>query len=115
MAHSHLRQVAKFVASINLHISPPPNLEHYQKAIMFKPYSCGEHLDTEVEINRTGGYMTAHVFRLAQTDLNLWQSLPDQSRETEKLADTAISGFCHKDQVLCLSYSICPSPSLFWL
>lgn len=76
MAHSHLRQVAKSVASINLHISPP-NLDCYQKAIMFKPYSWGEHLDTEVEINRTGGYVIAHVFRLAQADLNLWQPLLD--------------------------------------
>lgn len=44
---------------------------------MFKPYSWGEHLDTEVEINRTGGYVIAHVFRLAQADLNLWQPLLD--------------------------------------
>lgn len=54
---------------------------------MFKPYSCGEHLDTEVEINSTGGYMIAHVFRFAQADSNLWQSHPDWSRETQKLAD----------------------------
>lgn len=43
---------------------------------MFKPYSCGEHLDTEVEINSTGGYMTAHVFRFAQAHLTLQQSYP---------------------------------------
>lgn len=76
MARSHLRQVAKSVASINLHISPP-NLEHYQKAIMFKPYSCGEYLDNEVEINSTGRYIIAHVSRFAQADLILWQSHAD--------------------------------------
>lgn len=43
---------------------------------MFKPYSCGEHLDTEVETNSTGGYMIAHVFRFAQADLTLQQSHP---------------------------------------
>lgn len=79
MAHSHLRQVAKSVAPINLHISLQ-NLERYQKAIMFKPYSCGDHLDVEVEINSTGGYMIAHVFRFAQADLNLWQSHPEVGR-----------------------------------
>lgn len=54
---------------------------------MFKPYSCGEHLDTEVEINSAGGYMIAHVFRFAQADSNLRQSHPDWSRESHKPAD----------------------------
>lgn len=76
---------------------------------MFKPYSCGDHLDVEVEINSTGGYMIAHVFRFAQADLNLWQSHPEVERHT------VVSGFCQRDQGLCPLYSICPSLNLFRL